>query len=83
MGLHMRKSTILVSNQLQHKLACAVTEDRQKLEILYLSIRGILGKTKALIICAATAQLICIFVFTKADRWFSVAGASSCEYDKR
>ena len=46
MGLHMRKSTILVSKQLQHKLVCAVTEDRQKLEILYLSIRGIVKQNK-------------------------------------
>ena len=29
------------------------------------------AKTKALISCAVTAQLICTFVFAYADRWFS------------
>ena len=29
------------------------------------------AKTKALISCAVTAQLICVFVFTNADCWFS------------
>ena len=29
------------------------------------------AKTKALISCAVTAQLICAFVFAKAKIWFS------------
>ena len=49
------------------KTACAHIEDSQKLEISDLGIRGIftirVAKTKALISCAVTAQLICAFVF--------------------
>ena len=30
-----------------------------------------MAKTKALISCAVTAQLICTFVFAQADCWFS------------
>ena len=33
------------------------------------------SKTKALISCAVTAQLICGFVFAYADCWFSPAAA--------
>ena len=33
------------------------------------------AKTKALISCAVTAQLICAFVFAYADCWFSNAVA--------
>ena len=33
------------------------------------------AKTKALISCAVTAQLICAFVFAYADCWFSYAAA--------
>ena len=33
------------------------------------------AKTKALISCAVTAQLICVFVFAYADCWFSLAAA--------
>ena len=33
------------------------------------------AKTKTLISCAVTAQLICVFVFAYADCWFSHAGA--------
>ena len=29
------------------------------------------AKTKALISCAVTAQLICTFVFAQGKRWFS------------
>ena len=32
-------------------------------------------KTKALISCAVTAQLICVFVFAYANCWFSHAKA--------
>ena len=34
-----------------------------------------MAKTKALISCAVTAQLICVFVFAYANRWFSHAQA--------
>ena len=38
------------------------------------------AKTKALISCAFTAQLICVFVFAYADYWFSDAVAQfSCD----
>ena len=33
------------------------------------------AKTKALISCAVTAQLICVFVFAYANCWFSHAKA--------
>ena len=33
------------------------------------------AKTKALISCAVTAQLICAFVFAYANCWFSDAAA--------
>ena len=33
------------------------------------------AKTKALINCAVTAQLICVFVFAYANYWFSHAAA--------
>ena len=35
----------------------------------------LVAKTKALISCAVTAQLICGFVFAYADFWFSDAAA--------
>ena len=34
-----------------------------------------MAKTKTLISCAATAQLICVFVFAFANCWFSHAAA--------
>ena len=36
------------------------------------------AKTKAMISCAVTAQLICAFVFAYADCWFSPAAAHMC-----
>ena len=36
------------------------------------------AKTKALISCGATAQLICAFVFAYAKSWFSHDGAHLC-----
>ena len=33
------------------------------------------AKTKALISCAVTAKLICVFIFAYADCWFSGAAA--------
>ena len=53
--------------QVRHKPVYAVSEKGQKLKILYLSGKGIgtirVAKTKVLISCAVTAQLICVFVF--------------------
>ena len=34
-----------------------------------------MAKTKALISCAVTAHLVCVFVFAYANRWFSHAKA--------
>ena len=34
-----------------------------------------MAKTKALISCATTVQLICVFVFAYANCWFSLAQA--------
>ena len=46
-------------------------------------VLSVLAKTKALISCAVTAQLICAFVFAYANCWFSDAAAhfvsSVCE----
>ena len=66
----MRKPTILLSNLVQHKPGCTDTEAGYRLEILDLESREI-AKTKALISCAVTAQLICAFVFAQAKIWFS------------
>ena len=41
-----------------------------------------MAKTKALISCAVTAQLICIFVFAYADCWFSHVKAQINKYSK-
>ena len=38
------------------------------------------AKTKALISCAVTAQLICVFDFAHADWWFSGAEAYILNY---
>ena len=39
-----------------------------------------MAKTKALISCAVTAQLICGFVFANANCWFSHAAAQFVYY---
>ena len=39
------------------------------------------AKTKTLISCAVTAQLICVFVFAYANCWFSDAAAQSSFQD--
>ena len=36
-----------------------------------------MAKAKALISCAVTAQLICVFVFAYANHWFSCAMAQN------
>ena len=69
------KTNYVVSEQVQHTLACTSTEKSWKLEISDLSRRGIVlsrvAKTKALISFAVTAKLISVFVFAYADCWFS------------
>ena len=56
-----------------HKLACTDTEESQNLEILVKSRGGVIlfemQKTKALISCAMTENLICAFVLV-AKIWF-------------
>ena len=59
----MRKSVFGVSEQVRHKPGCKATEDGYRLDILDQDGRGIV-LTKALISCAVTAQLICVFVFS-------------------
>ena len=66
----MRKQVFGVSDQVGHKPDCAATEDcfgfwkKRDCTIC-------VAKTKALIRCAVTAQLICGFVFTYAKSRFS------------
>ena len=65
----MRKPVFGVSDQVRHKPDCAATEDsfgfRKKRDCTIC-----VAKTKALIRCVVTAQLICGFVFTYAKSWF-------------
>ena len=53
----MREPVFGVSDQVQHKPGCMATEDGNGLEISDFERRGI-AKTKALISCTVTAQLI-------------------------
>ena len=66
-----KKRTIWVSNQVRYKPGCTAAQNSQKPEISDLEGRGITlsveRKTKALISCAVTAQLICAFGFAYAD----------------
>ena len=84
MSCVIRKSVFKVSNQVRHKPGCSATEDGQWLEISDLENRGIhcsticVTKTKMLISCAVTAQLICAFVFTYAKIRLSYDGACFC-----
>ena len=64
----MRKPVFGVSDQAQHRPGC--TDGGKRFIISDLGSRGI-AKTKALISCAVTAQLICVFVSAYAKRWFS------------
>ena len=66
----MRKPTIWVSDQVRHKPCCTVFGFKKKRDC---TIR--VAKTKALISFAVTAKLICGFVFTYANCWFSHAQA--------
>ena len=66
MSLAVRKPVFGVSDQVQHKQGCTAKGDGSRLETSDLERRGIalsrVAKTKALISCAVTAQLICVFV---------------------
>ena len=76
---HMRKPTICVSDQVGHKPACTSTQDSRKLKNYgFRKKRNCtipVAKTKALISFAVTVKLICAFVFTYANCWFSDAMA--------
>ena len=66
MSCCMRKPTIWDSDQVRHKATSIPTEEGWRLETLDLKRRQIalyIAKNKGLISCAATAQLICVFVF--------------------
>ena len=74
----MRQPTIWVADHVRQTPGCTATEAGKKLEISDLERKdnGRYGaKTKALISCAVTAQLICAFVFAYADCWFSDVAA--------
>ena len=74
MSLIMRKPVFGVSDQVPHKPGCTATEDGQRLQILDLGSRGIVlfvTKSKVLISCTVTVQLICIFGFAYAKSRFS------------
>ena len=72
MSLVVRKPVFGVSDQVPHKPGCTATKDGYRLEISNLgsqrdrTIR--IAKTKALISCAVTAQLTCVFVFAYAKK---------------
>ena len=75
-GLVVRKPVFGVSDLVRHKPGCTATEDGYRLEVSDVGSRGIvysihIAKTKALISCAVTAQLICVFVFAYAKSRFS------------
>ena len=82
MGLRMRKTTILISNQVQHKPACSHMQaillkfwiyEEQGFYCLCSENKD--ADQLCSISCAVTAQLICVFVFAFADWWFSGAAA--------
>ena len=74
MSLVKRKPVFGVSDQVPHKPGCTAIEDGYRLEISELGSRDFtirVAKTKALISFAATAKLICVFVFAYAKSRFS------------
>ena len=80
----MRKTTIWVSDQVRHNQAVQSQKKARSLKFRIKfkkkrdsTIRVV--KTKMLISCAFTAQLICVFVFAYADCWFSNAAAQYSE----
>ena len=68
--LSHEKTNHVVSEQVRHKSGCTITEAGWNLEISR-KCTIYIAKTKKLISFAVTAKLICIFVFTYADCWFS------------
>ena len=81
----MRKPTILVSDQVRDKPGYS---HRSRIEASNFGFKKKrdctipVAKMKALISCAATAQLICAFVFAYANCWFSCAAAHIHTNDK-
>ena len=71
MSCDTRTPVFGLSDQGLHKPGCTATEDGLRLEISDLGRNILVAKTKALISCAVTAQLICVFVFANAKNWFS------------
>ena len=80
------KIPVGVSDQDRHKRGCTATEDWQWPVISDLGSREIIctiyeAKTKALINCTVTAQLICSFVFAHAKGRFSRDAAQTYLFD--
>ena len=75
MSRHARKAVFRVSDQVRHKAVCTTTEDGLRLEIFGFRKKRdctiFVVKTKVLVSCAVTAQLICTFIFTYAKIRFS------------
>ena len=70
----VRKPVLGVSNQVRHKSAVYSQKMAGSLKISFGKKRDCticVAKTKALISCAVTAQLICTFVFSYAISMFS------------
>ena len=59
----MRNPAFGVSDQIRHKLGCTTTIEKGDCTIY-------VAKTKALMSCMVTKQLICAFVFAYAQRSF-------------
>ena len=69
-----RKPVFRVSDQVSHKPGCTITEDARGLKFRIKEVEGLhylCSKTMALISCAVTAQLSCVFVFAYAKSSFS------------
>ena len=82
LSLVVRKPVFGVSDQVPHKPGCSPTENCQRLKISDLD-RIHVAKTKALISCAVTAQLICVFDFAYAKKTvFSQRGSIMISCDE-
>ena len=79
MSLCTRKTTVCVSEQVRHKLACTVSEKSKDHESLDLCRRGIVLSTVQLLLSRSAP----LFLPMHACCWFSFAAAhSSLEYQK-
>ena len=70
----MRKPVFGVSNQVWHKLGCTAAEMARGLQFGFRKMKDCsvyVVKTKVLISCVVTKQLICAFVFAYAKIRFS------------